>query len=61
MKIQAKKEAGEFEKEIKEMSYLMEKIKLSSFAKKAGRVNESTTGNNFYEAEPMVYELKASR
>ena len=48
MKIQAKKEAGQFEKQIKEMSNIMEKIKLSSFAKKVGRTNESTTGNNFY-------------
>lgn len=34
LKQQAKKEAGEFDKEIKEISHLMEKIKLSSFAKK---------------------------
>lgn len=34
LKQQAKKEAGEFEKEIKEISHLMEKIKLSSFAKR---------------------------
>ncbi len=31
------------------MSHLMEKIKLSSFAKKTGRANETTTGNIFYE------------
>ena len=40
------------------MSGLVEKIKLSSHAKKTGRANESPTGNNFYESEPLVYESK---
>lgn len=39
LKIQAKKEASEFEKEIKDMSYLMEKIKLSSYGKRTGKMN----------------------
>ncbi len=40
LKQQAKKEAGEFEKEIKEISHLMEKIKLSTYAKKAKGIEE---------------------
>lgn len=31
------------------MSHLMEKIKLSAFAKKAGKTNETTTGNILYD------------
>jgi len=37
MKTQAKKEATDFEKEIKEMSHIMEKIKLSSYAKRVAK------------------------
>lgn len=40
LKAQAKKEASEFEKDIKEVSHLMEKIKLSSYAKKIGNGEE---------------------
>lgn len=40
LKQQAKKEAGEFEKEIKEISHLMEKIKLSSYAKKTKGIED---------------------
>jgi chromosome segregation ATPase len=40
LKQQAKKEAGEFEKEIKEISHLMEKIKLSTYAKKTKGIEE---------------------
>lgn len=46
LKQQAKKEANDFEKEIKEISHLMEKIKLSSFAKKAGRSPEEHSYNH---------------
>lgn len=50
MKIQAKKEAGEFEKEIKEMSSLMEKIKLTSYARRTGKNSETMMGGGtFYE------------
>lgn len=31
----------------------MEKIKLSSYSKKQGKINEST-GNNFYETDPLM-------
>lgn len=48
--MQAKKEAEEFEKQIKEISYLMEKIKLSEYAKKTDKLNESVAGN-FYDDE----------
>ena len=51
LKVQAKKEAEEFEKEIKEISYLMEKIKLSDYAKKNEKLNESVNGGNFYDFE----------
>ena len=37
LKTQAKKEASDFEKEIKEISHLMEKIKISSYGQKAGK------------------------
>ena len=40
LKQQAKKEAVDFEKEIKEIGHLMEKIKLSTYAKKAGKSHE---------------------
>lgn len=52
LKIQAKKEATDFEREIKEMSYLLEKIKLSSYSKKVGR--SESPNQNFYETEPVI-------
>ena len=51
LKQQAKKEATQFEKEIKEMSHLIEKIKLSTFVKKGVRGNGyESSENNFYES-----------
>ena len=62
LKLHAKKEAGDFEKEIKEMSYLLEKIKLSSYSKKVGGRSESPTGNNFYDTEPaIVHENRSTK
>jgi uncharacterized coiled-coil DUF342 family protein len=49
LKAQAKKEASEFEKDIKEVSHLMEKIKLSSYAKKIGSNEEADhTSQHFH-------------
>jgi chromosome segregation ATPase len=53
LKIQAKKEAGEFEKEIKEMSYLMEKIKLSSYGRRKV-AEDKALFSNFYEGEQLM-------
>lgn len=55
LKQQAKKEAVEFEKEIKEMSHLMEKIKLSTYVKKGVRNGFDSTGNNFYDADQPIF------
>ena len=32
----------------------MEKIKLTSYGKKNGKMNESTTGNYFYETDALM-------
>lgn len=61
MKIQAKKEASEFQHQIKDMSHLMEKLKLSSYAKKAAKFNESATGQAFYSTQPIVSEIKSTK
>jgi hypothetical protein len=56
LKQQAKKEAVEFEKEIKEMSHLMEKIKLSTYVKKGVRNNGfDSTSNNFYDGDQPIF------
>lgn len=54
LKQQAKKQASEFEKEIKEMSQLMEKIKMSTYVKKGLKGNDSIN-NNFYETELHLF------
>ncbi len=61
LKTQAKKEALQFEKEIKEMSHLMQKIKLSTYVKKGVRNHGyDSTGNNFYDVDqPIFSETKA--
>ena len=62
LKQQAKKEASEFEREIKEMSHLMEKIKLTSFVKKVGtNKSQIDPSNNFYETEQPNSELKNTK
>ena len=56
LKTHAKKEAVQFEKEIKEMSHLMEKIKLSTYVKKGVRNNAyDSTGNNFYDTDQPIF------
>ncbi len=35
------------------MTFLMEKLKLSSYGKRQGKLNE-TSGNNFYETDHLI-------
>jgi uncharacterized coiled-coil DUF342 family protein len=49
LKQQAKKEASEFDKEIKEISHLMEKIKLSSYAKKTKSLEDHSHAHSHHE------------
>lgn len=60
LKQQAKKEASEFEREIKEISHLMEKIKLMSFVKKETTTVQDHT-STFYETEPQTTEMKNAK
>lgn len=61
MKQQAKKEASEFEKEIKDISHLLEKIKLSTYAKKGGKHNEENVHNHYQSEINQAAETKVTK